>query len=291
MERYRRGKAHRARTGSVNVLSGAPFGYRYLRKTDHAGAGYEIVEHEAALVARAVPPLRRRRRLHRRPGPLADRPGRAHPHRQDPLGPRPWSGACCATPPTPGRPSSARPRPSTNPRASTAAPAWQGRTTPRASKTVDRPREEWIAHPRPGDHHRRDLRAGRAAAGRQQALRLPQQQGPVPAAGPGRLLGLRIRLLPHLDPHHQQEDLLLPVPGQRRLPLRRRAGLRQQAGPRRLPRPGRLGPHHRPARRPAPDPRRDRQAPRHRPHRRPRHPAAQTPGDRPWPRPPPRSPA
>ena len=51
MERYRRGKAHRARTGSVNVLSGAPFGYRYLRKTDHAGAAYEIIEHEAALVA------------------------------------------------------------------------------------------------------------------------------------------------------------------------------------------------------------------------------------------------
>lgn len=48
LERYRRGKAHRARTGSVNVLSGAPFGYRYVRKSDHAGAGYEIVEHEAA---------------------------------------------------------------------------------------------------------------------------------------------------------------------------------------------------------------------------------------------------
>jgi site-specific DNA recombinase len=28
MERYRRGKAHRARAGSVNVLGGAPFGYR-----------------------------------------------------------------------------------------------------------------------------------------------------------------------------------------------------------------------------------------------------------------------
>jgi site-specific DNA recombinase len=50
-ERYRRGKAHRARTGSVNVLSGAPFGYRYVRKTDLAGASYEISEHEAALVA------------------------------------------------------------------------------------------------------------------------------------------------------------------------------------------------------------------------------------------------
>ena len=33
MERYRRGKAWRAKTGSVNVLSGAPFGYRYVRKT------------------------------------------------------------------------------------------------------------------------------------------------------------------------------------------------------------------------------------------------------------------
>jgi site-specific DNA recombinase len=50
MERYRRGKTHRARTGSVNVLSGAPFGYRYVRKSDHVGAGYAIVEHEAALV-------------------------------------------------------------------------------------------------------------------------------------------------------------------------------------------------------------------------------------------------
>ena len=50
-ERYRRGKAHRARTGSVNVLSGAPFGYRYVRKTDLAGAAYEIVEDQAALVA------------------------------------------------------------------------------------------------------------------------------------------------------------------------------------------------------------------------------------------------
>jgi Recombinase/Resolvase, N terminal domain/Recombinase zinc beta ribbon domain len=51
MERYRRGKAHRARTGSVNVLSGAPFGYRYVRKGDLAGAAYQIIEDEAVLVA------------------------------------------------------------------------------------------------------------------------------------------------------------------------------------------------------------------------------------------------
>src|SRR5216117_3349017 len=51
LERYRRGKTHRAQTGSINVLGGAPFGYRYVRKSPHAGAGYEIIEHEAALVA------------------------------------------------------------------------------------------------------------------------------------------------------------------------------------------------------------------------------------------------
>jgi site-specific DNA recombinase len=33
------------------VLSGAPFGYRYVRKNDHAEACYEIVPHEAAIVA------------------------------------------------------------------------------------------------------------------------------------------------------------------------------------------------------------------------------------------------
>jgi site-specific DNA recombinase len=51
MERTRRGKNQRARSGSVNVLSGAPFGYRYVRKSDHAAARYEIVPHEAAIVA------------------------------------------------------------------------------------------------------------------------------------------------------------------------------------------------------------------------------------------------
>ncbi len=51
MERYRRGKAWRAKSGSVNVLSGAPFGYRYVRKTPESGAFYEVVGHEAVLVA------------------------------------------------------------------------------------------------------------------------------------------------------------------------------------------------------------------------------------------------
>ena len=50
IERTRRGKAHRARAGVVNVLSGAPYGYRYVRKSDHAEARYEVCEPEASVV-------------------------------------------------------------------------------------------------------------------------------------------------------------------------------------------------------------------------------------------------
>ena len=50
LERTRRGKTHRAKAGTANVLSGAPFGYRYVRKSEHADACYEIVPHEAAVV-------------------------------------------------------------------------------------------------------------------------------------------------------------------------------------------------------------------------------------------------
>ena len=42
LERSRRGKRHRAHQGQINVLSGAPYGYRYVRKSDDAAARYEI---------------------------------------------------------------------------------------------------------------------------------------------------------------------------------------------------------------------------------------------------------
>jgi site-specific DNA recombinase len=52
LERSRRGKRHRARQGDVSVLSGAPYGYHYVRKSDEAAAYYEIIEAEAAVVRR-----------------------------------------------------------------------------------------------------------------------------------------------------------------------------------------------------------------------------------------------
>jgi len=49
-ERSRRGKRHRAKSGSVNVLSGAPYGYRYMKRSDGQDACYVIDQDEAAVV-------------------------------------------------------------------------------------------------------------------------------------------------------------------------------------------------------------------------------------------------
>src|SRR5712671_4243521 len=51
VERHRRGKLHAARSGVLNVLSGAPYGYRHIDK--HAGGGqarYEVLPEEARVV-------------------------------------------------------------------------------------------------------------------------------------------------------------------------------------------------------------------------------------------------
>src|SRR6202043_1771674 len=52
LERSRRGKRHRARSGEVSVLSGAPYGYRYIRKTDETLASYRVIDAEARVVQR-----------------------------------------------------------------------------------------------------------------------------------------------------------------------------------------------------------------------------------------------
>ncbi len=49
-ERCRRGKKHMAQQGGVNVLSGAPYGYRYVKKSDASAAFYEVIEPEARVV-------------------------------------------------------------------------------------------------------------------------------------------------------------------------------------------------------------------------------------------------
>jgi site-specific DNA recombinase len=142
MERYRRGKAHRAKTGSVNVLSGAPFGYRYVRKSDHADAAYELIEHEAALVAELF------RRYADDGACIADLtrwltrqgvPTRTGKHRWDRsvvwgmLRNPAYAGHAVF-----GKTMVVQESPGLN-----RVARRQGRSTPKASKTVDRPRTEW----------------------------------------------------------------------------------------------------------------------------------------------------
>ena len=49
-ERTRRGRLHRARSGSAAVLGRAPYGYRYVRRCEHADAYFEIDEAKAPVV-------------------------------------------------------------------------------------------------------------------------------------------------------------------------------------------------------------------------------------------------
>jgi len=52
LERSRRGKRHRAQSGEVSVMSCAPYGYCYIRKTNEAPAAYVVLEAEARVVVR-----------------------------------------------------------------------------------------------------------------------------------------------------------------------------------------------------------------------------------------------
>src|SRR5450755_3640719 len=83
-ERTRRGKLHRARTGHQAVLSCAPYGYRYVKKSEHSAGFWEIARW---LTGREVP----------------TRTGKAVWDRSSVWG-------YCATAPIAGRPRSGRPR-------------------------------------------------------------------------------------------------------------------------------------------------------------------------------------
>jgi site-specific DNA recombinase len=142
MERYRRGKAYRAQAGSVNVLSGAPFGYRYIRKTPQAGAGYEIIEHEAVLVAELF------RRYADDGATVADLARwmaaagavtRTGKHRWD----RSVIWGMLRNPAYAGRAVFGKTQVIQEQPGLNRIARLQGRTTPRPARTVDRPRQEW----------------------------------------------------------------------------------------------------------------------------------------------------
>lgn len=54
MERSRRGKRHAARRGSISVLCGAPYGYRYIGKHEGGGEAHYQVDFEQAKVVQRI---------------------------------------------------------------------------------------------------------------------------------------------------------------------------------------------------------------------------------------------
>ena len=200
MERCRRGKQHAARRGSVNVLSGAPYGYRYIGKHEGGGeARYQVLAEEARVVRKIFEWVGQERcsigevcrRLKARGRPDADRQtglgpldGLGDPQeprlqgdggvRQDALG----RVQAAASPPA------ARP-----PRAAQAAGLTGryiiGRSNPHRC-------------PRAGE--RGPLRGGPGSTrGEPATPSRPARRRPVPAPGPGRLQAVRLRLLRQAD--------------------------------------------------------------------------------------------
>ena len=87
IERHRRGKRHAARAGAVNVLSGAPYGYRYITKYEGGGqARYEIVPDEARLVRQVFAWVGRDRLTIGEVCRRLTQAGERDPHRQDRVG-------------------------------------------------------------------------------------------------------------------------------------------------------------------------------------------------------------
>ena len=148
LERSRRGKAHRAKAGSVNVLGGAPFGYRYLRKTPDSGAVYQICEHEAVLVAELF------RRYTDEAASIADLarwlsdqgvPTRTGKHRWD----RSVIWGMLRNPAYAGTAMFGKTSSVQQPAGMNRVARLAGRSTPTGHKTIDRPRQEWTAIPVP----------------------------------------------------------------------------------------------------------------------------------------------
>jgi site-specific DNA recombinase len=98
LERSRRGKRHKAQGGAVSVLSGASYGYRYVKKNDTAEAFYEVIEAEAEVVRTvfdlytstglSINAIAATSTNNKLPHTAGIRAGNARPF-----------GACCATPP------------------------------------------------------------------------------------------------------------------------------------------------------------------------------------------------
>ena len=225
MERCRRGKQYAARHGSVNVLSGAPYGYRYVSKHEGGGAArYQVVADEARVVRKIFEWVGQERcsigevcrRLQRdgvptRTGKSAWDRSVIWSHLKNPA----YKGTAAFGKTRSGAAQAAAPPPAARP--------------PRAAQAPDFTyryifgRSNLDCCPRAGE--RGTLRGGSSSTrGEPATPSRPAPWRPLPASGLGRLQAVRLRLLrqagePGLG-QGQGSLRLLPLHGLRRLSLR-----------------------------------------------------------------------
>ena len=247
LERSRRGKRHRAKAGEVSVLGGAPYGYRYIRKTSEAPARYEIDAAEAEVVrlvydkytvgGLSIGAIARLLR------------GMGVPTRRQVRWERSVVWAILRNPAYKG--TACFNKTQTGPRQKVTKPF---RLSGRAvhgdkSSSHERPRDQWIEIPVPAivSEETFALAAERLADNKRFA---PRRTIEPSSSRVGILPQMRLCAVADVGPHLRAQNPLLPLPRLRRLAPSRRAGVRQPADPSRPARPDRVAGSYSPDRRP-----------------------------------------
>ena len=226
-ERSRRGKRHRARAGSPSVLSGAPYGYRYIKRSREADARYEILAGQAEVVRQVFDSYTQEHCSIGGDRASADGARDSDAHRQAALGPLGHLGHAAQS----GLLRSRLLRQDGHGPEAEADAALAG-----AGQVPEPPGERHRAAARGMDRdsgagagERGAIRPGAGAAGAEQAARQAADEGADAAAGHAGVPAVRLCVLPVLDAHDETEAVLLPLPGLGRLALRRGGALRESA--------------------------------------------------------------
>ena len=223
--RSRRGKRHRARRGEVAVLGGAPYGYRYHKKTPDSDAFYEIVEPQASVVRDVY---RYYTRDHMSIGAIARKLNERAVLTSS--GGSRWERsvvwAMLRNPAYKGRACFGKTRIAPRQRVTRPLRQRDGFAS-RNSASHERLREDWIEIPVPAivSEHTFDLAEERL----QQNKAFSRRKTRTPSVLQG-LVGMRqMRLwaVPHVGPDQCPQDLLLPLPGFRFLAPSPRPAVRQ----------------------------------------------------------------
>ena len=233
-ERCRRGKIHRARSGDVSVLSGAPYGYLYVRKTDSCTAYYEVIDSQAQVVRDVFRLYTQedfslgRITRHLSDEGIATRTGKTRWDRSTVWG-------MLRNPAYMGQAAFAKTRVVDRPKKLMRGKRQQGKVPRPGPAHEDRPQEQWISIPVPAIIDVGDLLAGRRANREKQALRHSAHAGAHAAPGPHRMSAVQLFVLSDVDKDLEAQDILLPMSGLGRLSLRAWTAVLEHPGPSGLP--------------------------------------------------------